>query len=288
MENHNDLLNLALSFRQSYRSLIPLAGSKDEVGKIDDVDIKAQSPDRLIPTKLYQPIDDKNEAVILFVHGGWWISGDLETHDVMIRYIANKLNAATLSVGYRLAPENPAPAGLNDVIASFHWLKENIGKGKKIILIGDSAGGNIVSSISHLLKKDEISACWMIYPVLDVNIDETSLTRALSNSFPDLKVLNMIKHSYISEAYDEKDPLVSPIYGEHSNLPPSLISVGDNDPLVDAGLKYADACEGTVIKVYKGQRHGFIQFFKDEEEHPLGYQAINEGIDFIKEAITSK
>ncbi|MCU1717289.1 alpha/beta hydrolase [Pseudomonas sp. 5P_3.1_Bac2] len=283
MNNTNELLELAKNMRSSYRSLIPSAGSPDEVYKLEDISIPSRDTGRAIEGKLYYPRGNAAESITVFAHGGWWVSGDLETHDVLLRYLANNLNTLVLSVGYRLAPEHCAPAATNDVTDAFHWLHKRFSSIKKTFLVGDSAGGNIMASLSTQLNAEhKVSGVWLIYPVLDVNMNPESLKRLATEDFPTLDILNMFKQSYTAGQVGEQDPLVSPVFADNSNIPPTLISVGEADPLIERSRDYHNAAPNSKLLTYAKQRHGFIQFFKNKQYNALGQQALDDGIEFLK------
>ena len=114
------LAGFAAQMRSSYRAMIPMAGKPDAVAEIKSIMIPAANPDRKIPVRVYVPAGSGDAdilPIVLFAHGGGFVSGDLDTHDVLTRAIANRAKALVLSIDYRLAPEHPFPAGLEDVYA---------------------------------------------------------------------------------------------------------------------------------------------------------------------------
>ncbi len=120
------LAHFAQEMRRNFREKIPAAGSPDPVADIRTVAIPAQRPDRNVEARLYVPerTDETQLPVILFAHGGGFVAGSIDTHDVLVRAIANRTGAMVMSVDYRLAPEHPFPAGFEDVCKAWEWLAE--------------------------------------------------------------------------------------------------------------------------------------------------------------------
>ena len=117
-------MNPIEEMRQSYRDMIPMAGVGDQVESVSDISIQAGSPARKVPLRIYTPRQQAPQAnlpLFLFMHGGGFISGDLDTHDVLLRSISNGAKCIVVSVDYRLAPEHPFPAGLEDADAALLW-----------------------------------------------------------------------------------------------------------------------------------------------------------------------
>ena len=272
----------AEGMRSSYVAYNPTAGAPDPVAEVRPVLIDASNPDRKIPANIYVPqgmANQKDLPIVLFVHGGGFVSGDLTTHDVMVRKIANGARALVIYVDYRLAPENQFPAGLEDVYATLTWAADNAfgigGDADNIAVSGDSAGGNLAAAVG-LLARDrggpKIVAQWLMYPTLSHKMDTGSWNEFGDTNFPTREVASSVIPAYVPKGMDPNSPLVSPLWADHRNLPPTLLQVGEVDPLRDEGLAYvADLRKAGVEAeaiVYEGQRHGFIQYYKDKEKQP--------------------
>ncbi|WP_226377164.1 MULTISPECIES: alpha/beta hydrolase [Burkholderia] len=292
----------AQNMRTSYRAMIPSAGAPDPVDQVLAIDVAATHPARNIPVRVYKPTDaraDERLPVVLFTHGGGFVSGDLDTHDVLARAIASRARALVIAVDYRLAPEFPFPAGLEDVYAVLRWTADHVdemgGDAKRVVLCGDSAGATL-STATAMLARDRGGprpvAQWLMYPSVSNKLDTPSWAELGDAYFPTREVMRNVLASYVPTETSPHAPLLSPILGDHADLPPTLIQVGQLDPLRDENVAYASSLkeagvEASVI-VYEGQSHGFIQFFKDKANHPRGEVALDDGIRFLRKQTASQ
>lgn len=287
--------------RAGYRDMIPLAGAPDAVAEVRSVEIPAAGPERKIPARLYVPQGAdgvKPLPIVMFVHGGGYISGDLDTHDVMVRAIANGTKALVLAVDYRLAPEHPFPAGLEDVYASLQWVTTHAGEigadADHIAICGDSAGANLAAAAT-LLSRDrggpKIAAQWLMYATLSNKMDTKSWKQLGEAHFPTRPIMLRFIESYLPAGLDRNAPFAAPLSADHRNLPPALLQVGELDPLLDESIDYAQALrksgvEATAV-VYKGVGHGFIQYYKSQERNPKGEgaEALQAGTAFLRQQL---
>ncbi|WP_257128451.1 alpha/beta hydrolase [Burkholderia sp. MSMB1459WGS] len=287
--------------RTSYRAMIPSAGVPDAVGKVLALDVPAGQPSRNIPVRVYRPADVlsyERLPIVLFAHGGGFVSGDLDTHDVLVRAIAGRTRALVIAVDYRLAPEFPFPAGLEDLYAVLRWTANHAdelgGDARRIVLCGDSAGATL-SAATTMLARDRDGprpvAQWLMYPFVSNKLNTASWAELGDAYFPIREVMRNVLASYVPPGTSPYAPLLSPMLGEHAGLPPALIQVGQLDPLRDENVAYANrlkAAGAEASVVYEGQAHGFIQFFKDNANHSRGEAALDDGIRFLTERTTSR
>lgn len=288
--------------RTSYRAMTPTAGAPDAVAEVRSLFIPAQSPARNIPVRVYVPqgmAGEKNLPVVLFAHGGGFVSGDLDTHDVLVRAIANGAKALVVSIDYRLAPEFPFPAGLEDIYATLQWVAKQAavigGDANRIAVSGDSAGANLATAVA-ILSRDrsgpKIAAQWLMYPTVSNKMDTASWKEFGDKNFPTRTVNTNVIAAYVPRDTSPYAPLVAPLWAKHHNLPPALIQVGEYDPLRDENIAYADSLKkaGTVAStiVYKKQMHGFIQFYKDKVRYAEGETALNAGVGFLRSIFGGK
>lgn len=295
-EQKLDLFSFAEEMRNEYREKITLAGVADAVSEIRTLRIKATNPDREIPARLYVPAGIKKDEVklpvVLFIHGGGFVSGDFDTHDILTRSIANGTAALVLAIDYRLAPENPFPSGLDDIRASLKWVSlhgSEIGADtSRIAIAGDSAGGNLATVLAMQLRDSggpELVAQWLMYPCLDYRMDTKSWARLGETNFPTRQINETVYAAYVPFGMSPYDSRISPARGNKQHLPPALIQVGDLDPLCDENIAYAEslvrAGVDAHLSVYKNHHHGFIQFYKDKDVNPDGEKALKEGIMFL-------
>ena len=215
------------------------------VGAVTEMSIPGPAGD--IPARLYRPDDHHDGALLMYFHGGGWVVGDLDSHDNVCRRICRDARMHVLSVGYRLAPEHPAPAALDDAYAAYRWALEHgteLGTRPGVVAVGgDSAGGNLATVISRWGRDDAVPPVLqlLLYPVTDIRGGTQS--RAL---FADGFILSAHDMEWCSEQYlgksaiDAADPRVSPLLAEDlAGLPPAIVITAGFDPLRDEGEAYA-------------------------------------------------
>ena len=257
-------------FRNEMRSI---AGKPVMVGQVKDFEI--DGPAGKLPVRHYQPNPSnqsnasKGLPLLVFYHGGGFIVGDLNTHDEACRLLCKYGQMQVLSVDYRLAPENPAPAAVFDCVAALKWAKAHAAElgadPAKVAVGGDSAGGNLSAVVSQQTKgtPDAPAAQLLIYPVVDLYNEYESrkiYTQGLFLSDLDVEQANA---SYVGlSELTLKDPLVTPALGDMTNLPPALVITAGFDVLRDEGEAYAKRmlALGNQAKLERvpGQGHGFI------------------------------
>ncbi|KTC83085.1 alpha/beta hydrolase [Legionella cincinnatiensis] len=222
-----------------------------------------------IATRIYHPAPQKKLPLTLYFHGGGHLSGSIETHDALCRRIAVASNSVVISVGYRLAPEFPYPAGLLDCIAVFEQrvplLKDFQVNTEHVFLVGDSAGGNLAISVGHQMKErgdNAIKGLALIYPSVDFSRSYDSYQR---NGTGFLLTREKIKWYFDNYFRDEGDRIqASPIYFKHLELlPPCYIATAEYDPLLDEAIAFAQKIEALGVTVqleeFKGMIHVFAQ-----------------------------
>jgi acetyl esterase/lipase len=180
--------------------------------------------------------------VILFLHGGGFVSGSIASHRHMIAQAGREAGARTLSLGYRLAPEHPFPAALKDVVAAYRWLlSEGIRPGN-IVMAGESAGGGLAVAALVRLRDagDPLPCCtWCSSPWVDLSMSgETMDTKAADDPLISKAYLQELAALYLS-GRDPSDPEASPIHAELRGLPPMLIQVGSAETLLGDALRLA-------------------------------------------------
>ena len=295
-------MNPIEEMRQSYRDMIPMAGVGDQVESVSDISIQADSPARKVPLRIYTPRQQAPQAnlpLFLFMHGGGFISGDLDTHDVLLRSISNGAKCIVVSVDYRLAPEHPFPAGLEDAYAALLWASghaaELDGDNTRIVAGGDSAGGNLAAALALLArdrKGPQLQGQWLMYPTVSNRMDTESWVKLGDEHFPTRELNSIMISSYIASGTSIDDPLAAPLWAELNNLPPALVQVGGLDPLSDECKQYAQKLEKSGNEVsflfYPEHGHGFIQFYKDEENFPGAKPAFEQGLNWLREVFLRK
>lgn len=258
-----------IAARESHRAVIPLAGEPEPIRNVYERQIPSESGS--IPVRIYAPNEDQ-APVLVYFHGGSFMSGDLDTHDTPLRALANKVGCIIVAVAYRLAPEHPFPAAPEDCYTVTKWVAENadeIGADKTRIAVGgDSAGGDLAAVVC-LMARDRgnpaIMYQVMLYPDTDLTESSTSWMELADSNKPIITREGKLAAiaMYVPEGVDVKKPYVSPLYAQVSQLPPAFIVTGEFDPQRDEGEAYAAKLEqagvSVVSKRYKGMIHGFFQ-----------------------------
>ncbi|MGE0629869.1 MAG: alpha/beta hydrolase [Hyphomicrobiaceae bacterium] len=228
-------------------------------------------PGGALPLRIYNPIDRCDRAPgLLFIHGGGCVVGDLDTHDTFCRTLCADVGAVVVAVDYRLAPEHPFPAAVEDGMAALSWLSLNAGSlgidRERIAIAGDSAGGGIAAVSVHETRgrlAAPLKAQVLIYPALDLKARLPS-RRTFSEIFPiPADLIDWFHNQYFGEAWPRTDPRAFPLlYPDYGDLPPALIVTAGHDPLLDEAIEYADvlAAGGTDVDYWcaEGTIHGFM------------------------------
>lgn len=254
--------------RETFRALCGMELS-EEVHRVDDRLIPGAHGD--IPTRVYTPGAAVGEAhgVLVWLHGGGWVIGDLDTADSTCRALANRARCVVVSVDYRLAPEHPAPAALDDCLTALSWTVENFEllgvDASKVAVGGDSAGGNLAALVCQRVRDEfgpDIDFQLLVYPVTDLTLSHPSVDENADGYFLTKASMEWFVEHYLGDA-DPKDAAVSPIHADDlSGLPPALVITAEFDPLRDEGEAYAarlrEAGVPTELIRYDGQIHGFV------------------------------
>jgi len=207
---------------------------------------------------------------IVYLHGGGWVSGDLDSHDGSCRLLAEVSGCAVIAVDYRRAPEHPFPAALEDALAAYAWVHENAAELSIepgcIGVMGDSAGGNLSAVLALEAKQGRVpmpAAQGLIYPAVDLELRAPSHTSIGPGFGLDRAAIEWLRHLYLADSSQWRSPRVSPIYADDlSGLAPALIVTAGFDPLRDDGRMYADALRAAGVPVhyrcYDDMIHGFF------------------------------
>ena len=226
-----------------------------------------------VPVRAYRPKGARKDEVLpalVYFHGGGWVIGDLDTHDVVCRTLCNAARCAVFSVEYRKAPEAPFPAAVDDCFSALRFVVEN-GKDlriepSKVAVGGDSAGGNL-ATVTALMARDAggpaISFQLLIYPGADQRMAHASIERNGEGYLLTRKSMLYFRGHYLPNKQDWLDWRASPLLAKSlAGLPPAYVLTAGFDPLLDEGREYADRLqrEGvpTEYRNYPDMVHGFI------------------------------
>jgi acetyl esterase/lipase len=240
---------------------------------VDDLSLPGPAGD--IPARHYRPASGGAAHLLVFYHGGGWTIGDLDTHDALCRLTCRDAGIHVLSIDYRLAPEHPAPAAIEDAYAAFKWAYEHVGElGATPGLVavgGDSAGGNLAALVCQLARDDAGPAPvlqWLICPWTDLTARTRSMSLFARGFLLTRRDLDWFQAQYLrGTGIGPSDPRVSPLLAESlSGLAPALIAVAGFDPLRDEGASYATALQaaGTAVdlRTMGSLTHGFANLFQ--------------------------
>jgi acetyl esterase/lipase len=227
------------------------------------------------------------DKVLLYLHGGAFIAGSIDTHRDLVCRISRVANIAVLIIDYRLAPEYPFPAALEDALISYKWLlSEKKMPSKDIIIGGDSAGGGLTLSLLLKLRDERIplpKAAFCISPVTDLMGSGNSITsKAEKDPFLSPELGELIIDKYLKDT-DPQDPLVSPLYADLHGLPPIYIQVGTSEILLDDSRRIAEKLKSANVEVeldvWRDMIHVFTAFAAWAPEGKEGIEKIGQ---FIK------
>lgn len=227
------------------------------------------------------------KKIILFLHGGGYIAGSLESHKNLIGRLSAATNAAILGVSYRLAPEHPYPAALDDALAAYRWLLHHPYARSKIAIVGLSAGGGLALSLLLKLKEEKIAmpagaVCFC--PWVDLQEEKPEA--------PSQDILSAEKLEWAAKQYagkeNLKDPFISPIQGDLRGIPSLFIQTGTRDLLHPQAVKLAEKAKkekvDTTLDIWKDMIHGWTLF---APEFPEAEEAIEKAAKFLNELWTA-
>ena len=236
-------------------------------------DVSAEGPLGAIPLRVYRPAgvpDSTRLPVHVFFHGGGWVIGDIETHDVVCRQLTAEAGVSVISVDYRLAPEHKFPAAVNDAWAAARWIVAHAAElgvdGARLSVGGDSAGGNLAAVVA-LLARDagapKISLQVLVYPVTDLGAETKSYADLADGYMLTRDSMRWFRAQYLTKEEEALDWRVSPIRATSlAGVAPALVITAGFDPLRDEGEAYARKLREAGVSVdaicFGGMIHGFV------------------------------
>ena len=259
--------------------------------------------DRTIPTRagsllvrVYTPERPSGapRPLVLAFHGGGWVQGELNMADWMSSTVAADLDAVVVSVGYRLAPEYPFPAAVEDCFDALTWCAANrasLGAEGRVGVMGESAGGNLAAVVC-LLARDQggpvIDHQALIYPATDIGHESESRRRNAHQIILTAADMSAYEKFYIPAGTPKTDWRIAPLRAaSHAGLPPALIQVAGYDALHDDGVRYAEVLRAAGVPVvldeYPSMPHGFTNFpYFSRDARPAMKQVVAQQRTFLK------
>jgi acetyl esterase len=236
------------------------------------------SPAGSIPARVYTPLKLRQAnglaPCLVFFHGGGWVIGDLDSHDVACRKLADEGQLIVISVDYRLAPEHKFPAAVDDAIAATKWIAGNAKPfsidASRLMVGGDSAGGNLAAVVAIAARDGNgpaIAGQVLIYPAVDFAMTHPSHGEPETSVLLTHSVIRWFRDHYLNGAADVHDWRASPTRARTlTGLPPAYVLTAGADPLRDEGDEYAarlhEAGVTVTHRTFPGQFHGFFTMGK--------------------------
>ena len=229
----------------------------------DMLDVEDVLVDGKLLVRRYLPHRLLTGTVLIWFHGGGWVTGDLNYTDGFCRLLADGVGCEVRSVDYRLAPEHPFPAAIEDALAAVRWTADD---DRRIIVAGDSAGGNLAAVVAQELRGQRgvsIVGQVLVYPVLDSDVTDASYRRNVGMVLSP-QDMSWFFDQYAPDPADRDSSRFAPLRA-HSllGLPPAVIAVGGHDPLYDEGIAYADRLREVGVPVtlleFGSLVHGFLR-----------------------------
>jgi acetyl esterase len=244
-------------------------------GEVSDFSIEGPAGD--VPVRLYTPGGEGPHPALVYLHGGGFVLGDLDTVDNICRAVCRRAECAVLSVDYRRAPEHPFPAALDDSYAAVSWLADHGGTvgvdTDRIAVGGDSAGANLTAGVTLMARDDramgedapDIARQVLLYPVVssDVHGGFDSYEENGEGYFLETRSMEWFHEKYLPDPTMRRNEYAAPLLADDlSGLPPATVVTAGFDPLRDEGQEYADRLASDGVDVsryhYEGMIHGFV------------------------------
>ncbi len=261
--------------REMMAELRPDGDPVTEVGAVEDRTIPGPAGE--MPVRVYSPAGDGPHPVVVYFHGGGFVLGDLDGHDDPCRVLTTTAEAVVVSVDYRLAPEHPFPAAVEDAYAATAWVANHTAAldadPDRLAVAGDSAGATLAAVVA-LAARDrgspDLAYQTLFYPAVDFSgdADFPSLSENAEGYFLTTDDMAYFRDHYVPSWVHHANPYLSPIEaGSHADLPPATVATMGFDPLRDEGRAYVDALEadGTPVvhRAYDDLIHGVINMLQE-------------------------
>ena len=260
-------MSLAAARAADLASIRAGGGEAEPVHQVVDLTIPGPGGD--LALRVYRPASQRPLPALLYFFGGGWVLGTIDTADGVSRTLANASGALVVVPGYRLAPEHPFPAAVDDCHAALRWVAGHAGEigadPARLAVGGDSAGGNLAAAVTLLARGDglELVGQLLVYPNTDQLAGDEPAPDGDDPFLFNRRSVAWYRGHYLPGPGDAASPLASPLRAESlAGLPPALVITAEYDPLRDQGEAYARrlADEGVPVDLsrYQGMAHGFF------------------------------
>ena len=282
--------------RQSFAAMMQLASPKDvAVGKIENFTVPG--PGGEIHARSYAPVAAAGpQPTLIYFHGGGFVAGNLESHDGLCRLFAAEGGFKVIAVDYRLAPEHPYPAAMDDAWAAVQWIEQNAAEigvdAGRIAVGGDSAGGMLAAIVTQLAREKggiRIAYQLLLFPNTQMGGETASLNEFAVGYFLERRAIEYFNSLYLTPGADTASPRISPLRAkDFAALPSAFVMLGGYDPLHDEGLAYAEKLRAAGVKVtiadYADMVHCFIYL---QTVLPQAHDAVAKAAKAVKEALAA-
>jgi acetyl esterase len=267
------------SAREMLQAMLAVRPAGEPVAHIEDRLIPGPAGE--IPIRIYTPEGRGPFPVLVFLHTGGWMVGNLDCQDPLCRRITNRTGCIVVSVDYRLAPENPFPAAVEDSFEATQWAASHAaefgGDPYRLAIVGDSAGANMAAVVA-LLARDrggtKLAFQLLMFPATDFRLNTPTMEELGEGYNVTKDQMIWIRNNYLPNSADWTNPLASPLLApDLSGLPPALIIYAEYDPLRDDAEAFAASLKEAGVPVkssrYDGMIHDFIDLFEEPGERAL-------------------
>lgn len=252
--------------RDNMRRECALVGGSQPIGEVRDLEVAGRPARHYLPSA---PAVTGPGPLLVYLHGGGWIEGDLDTHDATCRVLAERSGVPVVALTYRLGPEHPFPAAHDDADEGYRWVVDHAAElgadPQRVAVGGDSAGGNLAASVALAAARDGVPVAWqlLIYPCAEIERDTQSLRLFGHGFYLDRRFMDRADASYLPLPEHRHDPRVSLVLAKiPDDLAPAYVVTAGFDPLRDEGEAYArllaDAGVTVELQRHTGQIHGFV------------------------------